>query len=92
MSIRNFAAASLMLAMTMCIANAEGPHLGTLLNEDAIPFYAGYVLPEGSGSVVEGAEIYYCDCSVCHGETGSEGPITPFVGPNETWDKPAGRH
>lgn len=80
------------------IALAEGPGLGQPLDEAEIPFYARYVLPDGSGlpagsgTAAQGREIYQANCGSCHGETGSEGPITPPVGPNETYPNSAGQH
>jgi mono/diheme cytochrome c family protein len=97
MSLRDLATICLLLAVSSA-AQADGPGLGVPLEQDAIPFFARYVMPDGtglppgSGTAVEGAEIYGYQCSVCHGASGSEGPITPFVGPNEIWPKPAGRH
>lgn len=84
--------------LSASIAYAEGPDLGQALAEDEIPFYASYVmpdgrgLPEGSGTAAMGAEIYAAQCTVCHGETGTEGPVMPPVGPNETWPKAAGMY
>ena len=77
---------------------AEGPDLGQPLSPDEIPFYATYVmpdgrgLPDGSGTAVEGAEIYAAQCTSCHGETGTEGPVMPPVWPNELWPKSVGKH
>jgi S-disulfanyl-L-cysteine oxidoreductase SoxD len=80
------------------LARADGPGLGQPLSPDDIPIYARYIMPDGtglpsgSGSAVEGAEVYLYDCASCHGDTGIEGPVTPFVGPNDVWPKPAGLH
>ena len=77
---------------------AGGPELGQPLAEDEIPFYATYVMPDGSGlppgsgTAAEGASIYAEKCAVCHGETGVEGPVMPPVGPNEIWPKAAGAY
>ncbi len=77
---------------------AEGPNLGLPLSPEEIPTYARYVmpdgkgLPDGHGTAVEGAEIWAEKCSTCHGETGVEGPVTPPVGPNDIWAKPAGKY
>jgi cytochrome c len=79
-------------------AFADGPGLGEPLSENEIPIYARYVMPDGtglppgSGTAIQGLPIYQAQCGSCHGETGVEGPIMPPVGPNELWDKPAGRH
>ena len=78
------------------MAFAEGPDLGQPLSPEEIPFYAVYVMPDGrgmpagSGTAAEGAEIYAAQCASCHGETGTEGPVMPPVGPNDVWAKPAG--
>jgi len=79
-------------------ANAEGPDLGQPLAKEEIPFYATYVmpdgrgLPEGSGTAAEGSEIYAAQCTSCHGQTGTEGPVMPPVWPNEIWPKSAGKY
>ena len=39
----------------------------------------GMGLPEGSGTVAEGAVIYAATCSECHGATGTEGPYNPLI-------------
>jgi len=86
------------LGATALPALAEGPALGAPLAEDQIPFYARYTMPDGrglppgSGTAAEGAEIYAAQCVACHGETGTEGPVMPPVGPNELWPKPAGSY
>ncbi|UWQ54810.1 c-type cytochrome [Leisingera caerulea] len=96
MSIFKLTAAALLL--TAAAARAEGPGLGQPLDAAEIPFYATYVkpdgtgLPAGSGTAVEGAEIYAAKCASCHGKTGSEGPVMPPVGPNDIWAKPAGSY
>lgn len=79
-------------------ALAEGPDLGQPLAADEIPFYATYVmpdgrgLPDGSGTAAEGAVLYAAQCTGCHGETGTEGPVMPPVWPNELWPKSVGKH
>ena len=40
----------------------------------------GQGLPEGEGTVAEGAQIYKMKCAVCHGATGTEGPQDVLVG------------
>ena len=45
---------------------------------DVRPDGAG--LPEGSGSVAEGAEVWAASCAACHGATGTEGPFNALVG------------
>lgn len=47
-------------------------------NIDVSP--AGDNLPEGSGSVAEGKEIYASTCVACHGATGTEGPMDRVAG------------
>jgi S-disulfanyl-L-cysteine oxidoreductase SoxD len=42
----------------------------------------GTGLPDGSGTVSAGAEIYTQKCAHCHGATGSEGPFDVLVGPD----------
>lgn len=97
MSIRDCLYTALALAMASP-ALAEGPELGQPLSPEEIPIYARYVMPDGSGlpagsgTAEEGAVLYAERCAVCHGETGTEGPIMPPVGPNDVWAKPAGRH
>ncbi|MCV2867491.1 cytochrome c [Defluviimonas sp. WL0002] len=77
---------------------AEGPGLGQALSAEEIPWYASYAmpdgrgLPEGGGTAAVGAGIYDGKCAACHGATGVEGPVTPPVGPNDIWAKPAGRY
>lgn len=50
----------------------------------------GTGLPEGSGSVAEGAAIYAAQCAECHGDTGTEGPYQVLVVPYdaENWPGP----
>ncbi len=97
MSIFKFLFATV-LVTSAGTAFAEGPGLGQPLAADEIPFYATYVMPDGrglpagSGTAAKGAEIYAARCAVCHGETGTEGPVMPPVGPNEVWAKPAGKY
>ncbi len=45
---------------------------------DAMPDGTG--LPEGQGSVAEGALVYEQKCIACHGATGTEGPYNRLVG------------
>jgi cytochrome c len=88
----------LFAATSPTIARADGPGLGQPLNDGDIPIFARYVMPDGtglpagSGTATQGREIYQAQCGSCHGETGSEGPITPPVGPTEAFPKPAGQH
>lgn len=97
MSMRNFLAAAAILGWTIP-ALAESPELGQPVSPDEIPVYASYVMPDGtglpagSGTPEDGATLYAERCAACHGETGTEGPVMPPVGPNEVWAKPAGRY
>ena len=40
----------------------------------------GQGLPEGRGSVQQGAQTYRQKCAACHGENGVEGPFDVLVG------------
>lgn len=40
----------------------------------------GTGLPEGSGTVSDGRNIYAAKCALCHGKTGIEGPYNRLVG------------
>ena len=44
---------------------------------------SGRNLPEGSGTVQEGARIYAEKCARCHGPSGKEGPFDELVGPGQ---------
>jgi cytochrome c len=71
--------------------------LGQSLADTDIPFYARYVmpngtgLPQGSGSALAGKGVWEIHCASCHGETGNEGPIMPPVGPTPAYLKSAGK-
>jgi cytochrome c len=97
MYISKLASAGL-IALIATSAKAQGPGLGQSLESNEIPFYATYVMPDGrglpsgSGTAAEGAEIYAAQCTSCHGETGTEGPVMPPVWPNELWPKSVGKH
>ncbi|MCS4502544.1 cytochrome c [Arhodomonas aquaeolei] len=41
---------------------------------------SGKGLPEGSGSVAQGREVYAKNCASCHGEKGEGGPMNRLVG------------
>jgi len=47
-------------------------------NIDAPP--SGEGLPDGSGSVAEGKEVYQAQCQACHGADGKSGPMNRLVG------------
>lgn len=67
-------------------ANAAGPELGKEVAGEDIAAWDisiapdGEGLPEGSGSVADGAGLYAEKCASCHGEKGAEGPADPLVG------------
>lgn len=67
-------------------AYAAGPDLGQEIDPVDIAAWDisiapnGVGLPEGSGSVAAGAEIYAAKCASCHGNTGTEGPVDPLAG------------
>ena len=89
--------ALLALLAVLSPALAQSPELGHPLPTSDIPFYASYVmpdgtgLPKGSGSATMGKGIWESRCASCHGITGSEGPIMPPVGPTASYPKSAGR-
>jgi cytochrome c len=51
----------------------------------------GVGLPEGQGSVAEGAVVFLTRCAACHGVTGTEGPNDILVGGPEWGDGDAPR-
>lgn len=51
----------------------------------------GVGLPEGSGSVQEGRDIYNIHCIACHGLTGTEGPNDRLVDSEQWGDVPTTR-
>lgn len=91
-----FGAILVLLAMPSPVI-AEGPGLGEPLSATEIPFFATYVLsdgtglPPGQGHALDGAKVWASTCAVCHGETGREGPMPPVVGPTDSFSKPAGQ-
>jgi len=62
------------------------PNLGRALtpeeirNLDITVTPDGRGLPEGSGSVEQGAKVYGEKCQVCHGPQGKGGPLDPLTG------------
>ena len=46
----------------------------------------GLELPEGSGSAVDGKDVYAARCVTCHGATGNEGPEDVLYGGGGTLD------
>ena len=79
-------ATSITLAILSSKAEADANSPGRPLAEREIGAWdisippTGAGLPEGSGSVAEGAEVYATQCAFCHGETGTEGPADRLVG------------
>ncbi|KUJ81373.1 c-type cytochrome [Ruegeria profundi] len=77
-------ATSITLAILSNKAEADVP--GRLISESEIAAWdisippSGAGLPEGSGSVADGAELYAAQCAFCHGATGTEGPADRLVG------------
>lgn len=67
-------------------ANAAGPGLGQEISNDDLAAWDisiapdGKGLPDGSGSVSDGADVYAAQCAQCHGENGMEGPVDPLAG------------
>lgn len=45
----------------------------------------GEGLPEGSGTVAQGEQVYMVECIACHGPTGVEGPYDRLVA-TDPWD------
>ncbi len=97
MSTRRIALAVAAALASSTPAIAEGPNLGQPLTEAEIPYYARYVMPDGTGlppgkgTAAEGKAIYEAQCASCHGATGNEGPVMPPVGPAKAYAKSAGR-
>lgn len=64
----------------------EGPGLGQPATAEEVAalsinvFPDGRGLPEGSGSVTQGASIYQSRCIVCHGANGLGGSAEPLAG------------
>lgn len=67
-------------------AAAESPQLGQPLTEAEVELVSytvmpdGEGLPEGSGSAIEGADVYRQHCMACHGATGEGGLNDRLVG------------
>lgn len=94
-----FAIALGLVAWLAVVAQAQGPAgaveygIGEDLSPDEIASFNvhpaippdGRGLPEGSGTVDEGAAIYEQKCMHCHGSTGREGPFDVLVGPNDPY-------
>ena len=67
-------------------SNTEGPSLGQPATAEEVAalsinvFPDGRGLPEGSGSVTQGATLYKSKCIVCHGAGGLGGSAEPLAG------------
>ncbi|MEO0916446.1 MAG: cytochrome c [Pseudomonadota bacterium] len=86
-------ATTTLLAFFSLKAEADTP--GRALSEGDVVAWdisippSGAGLPEGSGSVTEGIEIYANQCAACHGATGTEGHADRLVGGIGTLDSDA---
>jgi len=64
----------------------EGPNLGQPATAEEVAalsinvFPDGRGLPEGSGSVTQGAKVYQSKCIICHGGGGLGGSAEPLAG------------
>lgn len=76
----------LLLLLLPVVAAAESPQLGQPLTEAEVELVSytvmpdGEGLPEGSGSAIEGADVYRQHCMACHGATGEGGLNDRLVG------------
>ena len=67
-------------------AKSDSFHLGRVATQDEIHAWDidvapdGEGLPDGRGTVKEGASVYAEHCASCHGATGVEGPMPRLVG------------
>lgn len=60
------------------IGQPASEDLMAMLDIDVVP--GGEGLPEGSGTVAEGAEVYATHCARCHAPSGTEGGLGPVSG------------
>jgi S-disulfanyl-L-cysteine oxidoreductase SoxD len=80
------AIAAALLASGIATAQVPPPHLGKPITEqDAAPWDIsiapdGKGLPDGSGTVGQGAQIYAQKCASCHGDKGQGGVSPRLVG------------
>ena len=82
MSTRNaLLAAAVALAFGAVAAIADSPKLGKPIAEaeigawDIAAMPDGQGLPPGSGTAVQGAQVFAQKCALCHGEGGKGGPV-----------------
>jgi S-disulfanyl-L-cysteine oxidoreductase SoxD len=96
------AAAMILAAPTLGLAQSPVYNVGTPLNQEEIKGFdfmigpEGQQLPAGHGTAKEGAVIFAQRCEVCHGKNGESGvlrrlvlgsPGKPFLGPFKDNDK-----
>ncbi len=69
------------LAFSLRAAAADAPKLGKPITEQDVAAWDiaampnGDGLPPGSGTAVQGAQVYAQKCSSCHGDGGKGGPV-----------------
>ena len=93
---------AVMLAAPVALAQSPTLNVGKPLSQEEIKSFdymigpAGQGLPEGRGTVKEGAAIFAKRCEVCHGQNGEKGvlrrltlgsPGKPFRGPFRAEEK-----
>lgn len=75
-----------LVAIAFTASAADAPDLGRVASpeevsqRDLIIAPDGENLPEGSGSVAEGAMVYAEKCAACHGANGNDGPMDRLHG------------
>lgn len=84
----------LSLLLVPLTAAAESPQLGQPLTAAEVELVSYTVMPDGeglpvgSGSAVEGADVYRQHCMACHGETGEGGLNDRLAGGRGSIDGP----
>jgi cytochrome c len=84
--MRTTALVAALLAAIAPAYGADAPNLGRaataedIARHDLIVGPDGSNLPEGSGSVSQGAAVFATKCLVCHGERGQGGPMERLTG------------
>jgi len=73
-------------AITMKINNGRTPTANELKAWDKDVMPDGTGLPEGSGSVEEGEELYEAQCVMCHGDFGSGGGGYPALSKGNAYE------